>query len=116
MASNELLRAHGGRARSLRQRTGQIARSRMLPGLYRWAFVVFGLNRAFYFFTRTRGKTHPRELGFDVTGRPSSCFTPALLIFGSRRLAHLCTISNRMNQQVLSEVAMDDPFYAVLAR
>ena len=60
----------------------------MLPGLYGWAFVIFCLNRGFYFFTRTRRKTNRRNRRLIITVRPSSCSTAARLIVCSRRLAH----------------------------
>ena len=60
----------------------------MLPGLHGWAFVVFGLNRGFLFFIRTRRKTYRRDRRLIITVRPSSCSTAARLIVCSRRLAH----------------------------
>jgi hypothetical protein len=59
----------------------------MLPGLHRWPFVVFNLNRGFYFFTTRRQKTHRRNRRLIITVRPSTRSTAARLtgLFASAR-------------------------------
>jgi hypothetical protein len=83
----------------------------MLPGLHRWAFVVFNLNRGFYFFTRRRREIYRRNRRLIITVRPSSCSTAARLIVCSRRLAHAWARSNSIQQEGLNEVPFDDYYH-----
>jgi hypothetical protein len=83
----------------------------MLPRLHRWPFLVFNLNRGFYFFTGRRQKTHRRNRRLIITVRPSSCSTAARLIVCSRRLAHAVSESNSIQQEGLNEVPFDDYYH-----
>ena len=83
----------------------------MLPRLHRWAFVVFGFNRGFYFFTRTRRKIYRRNRRLIITVRPSSCSTAARLIIRFASARSRVSESNSIQQEGLNEVPFDDYYH-----
>ena len=77
----------------------------MLPGLYRWAFVVFGLNRGFYFLTRRRRKIYRRDRRLIITVRTVLLFhrrAPDCLFASARsRLSESNSIQQEETQGIL---------------